>query len=768
MKAALLQVHGLVQGVGFRPLVYRHASDMGLRGWVQNTHWGVQIALAPADAAEALIAKLHGSLPRLARIEKIMVNPAEDDIPAAEDLPDTFEIRASLSGVASTGVVPDASICLECEMELTDPGDRRFHYPFLNCTQCGPRFSITKAVPYDRPQTSMAAFTMCEECTAEYSDVDNRRHHAQPNACPVCGPSIWLEDKSGTVDGDPMESAIQVLKSGGVLALRGLGGFHLACLATDQSAVETLRRRKMRPTKPLAVMVRDVNTARQFAEVSEAAEAEMRSPAAPIVLMPLKPGTNLAPSVVCGLGDLGVMLPYTPLHRLLLDAFEVPLVMTSGNIGGAPQITDNKQAKRDLGGIADAFLLHNRDIVNRIDDSVLQMTSQGPQVLRRARGLAPAPIFLPPDFEDHPPAVAFGADLKNTFALAKNGTCYLSQHIGDLSDYRTEQDLMSNIDLLSRMFGCEPEIVVTDAHSNYRSRKLAQGFADQFQIPLYLVNHHHAHCAAVMVEHGLPAGSQVLGLVQDGIGAGPEGQLWGGELLECSYGSAGRLATLTPAPLPGGDAAAREPWRNLAVRLSMAYGAADTWPAYFRNILDPHPVEQVLAAGNAGVNAPPASSTGRLFDAVAAALSLAPVKQSFEGEAAMMLQTAAEKWMTEQGRPDPYGFSTTRGKTTEIDPSPIWSELLKDVEQGQTGLAAARFHEGWAKAWSDIITAEGTPERLALSGGVFQNKLLAALLSKNLENSGCTVLQHELIPPNDGGITLGQIAIGLTLHRATT
>ena len=768
MKAVRLHITGIVQGVGFRPFVRRLAIQLKIPGWVRNTADGVCIVV-PDDAAELLQQRLLVEPPRLARIDNIRSECCK------EYLFGPFEIRPSTAGDVHTGVAPDASICTDCLNELNDPSDRRHRYPFLNCTNCGPRFSIVHGIPYDRSNTTMAAFELCPDCRSEYNDPSDRRYHAQPVACPRCGPQMWFEENSvyqerSRNEQHSLQQAIELIQAGGLLALRGIGGFHLACLACDEAAVATLRQRKSRPTKPLAIMVRDIDVARRYAMIDSSIEAQLTSAVAPIVLSPLNYPSNLASSVITGLGKVGIMLPYSPLHFLLLAAFDTPLVMTSGNHRGAPQITDNNTARDELVGMADGWLLHNREIQNRIDDSVVQITQSGTQVLRRARGLAPELINLPDGFAGHPDAIAFGADTKNAFALAKCGRAILSQHMGDLGDPRIADDALNNIDRLVDLFDVRPGLVMCDMHDSYQSSRLAQAYANALDLPIVRVQHHHAHAASLMIEQQLDTDTEIIALVQDGIGMGSDGEIWGAEALRVRYEHAERIATLLPAALPGGDAAAHEPWRNLVARLFDHYGPKEQWPQEYQTIVADFPVKTVCAAISAGINAPHASSAGRLFDAVAMALGFAPIRLSYEGEAAMQLEHAASNYINEHGAPEPVAFDSKTSKAnvnlTVLDPFPIWDALLSDISSHTPACAAARFQLGWADGWAEIASNVDNETPIALSGGSFQNQLISKRIADNLQNAGRRVLQHSTVPPNDGGIALGQLAIGLAIHKS--
>ncbi len=775
-KGLELVVEGTVQGVGFRPFVHHLATSERLSGWVRNAADGVHICLFGQAARIARFRnRLASEMPPLARIAHIREQPLSGDPPEG------FRIVASMTGDARTAVTADAATCAECRREMSDPGDRRFGYPFLNCTHCGPRFSIIEGLPYDRARTSMRRFAMCPACRAEYRDPGDRRFHAQPTACPDCGPAVWIEDAATgerTHTGpDAIEDARSRLRSGETVAIKGIGGFHLACSALDARAIGRLRTRKHRPAKPFAVMVRDLAVAERYCVLGAAEKRLLESPAAPIVLASMRADAELPDTLVPGLDRLGIMLPYAPLHILLMAPFDVPMVMTSGNAGDDPQVTDNAASRRELASFADALLMHDRDIVNRVDDSLVQIADGHPQVLRRARGYAPQPVRLPSGFgEDHPQILALGGDIKNTFAIAKTGNAILSQHIGDLTSATTHADLQSAISLYGDLFDFEPSLFVVDAHPDYRSARLARALAERAGRPLAEVQHHHAHAAACMAEHGLPRDHPpVLALVQDGIGWGEDGGLWGAELLHCDYRSARRLATLTPAHLPGGDLAARQPWRNLAARLCAAYGAGEDWPGAFSTRLADRPIDVLLRAVRAGVNAPLCSSAGRLFDAVSAAAGFCVDHQDYEGEAAMRLQAAAEGWIAENGPPVGYRFDLATNATgyMTVDPAGIWPEIADDLSCGdEPGRIAARFHVGYARAWAQTVRMASRdlerPPAVVLSGGVFQNRLLAAMVAADLASTGAVVLQHRDIPANDGGLALGQVVIALARHGSSS
>jgi hydrogenase maturation protein HypF len=733
-----IRVRGQVQGVGFRPFVWQLARRMGVTGEVLNDPEGVLIHAA-GDDLDAFEAALAAEAPPLARVDA--VESAAFTFAAA---PEGFEIAASRGQGAETRVTPDAATCAACAAEIRDPG-RRQGYAFTNCTHCGPRFTILTGLPYDRAKTTMAAFPMCPACAAEYADPADRRFHAQPVACPACGPRLWLEEAGAEVPGDPVALAAARLRAGGIVAVKGLGGFHLACDARNEAAVALLRARKRRPGKPFALMG-SFPTIRAHAKVSEAEAALLADPAAPIVLLALA-GAPLAAGVAPGQATLGWMLPYTPLHHLLLDAFGGPLVMTSGNLSGEPQAIGNAEARDKLSGFADAFLMHDREIARRLDDGVERITPQGPMVLRRARGRVPGTLPLPPGFEGAPQVVAYGGQLKSAICLIKNGQAMLSHHLGDLDDPLTWDEFRKADADARALFDHRPEVAACDLHPGYRSAEHAAATG----LPLVRVQHHHAHLAACLAENLWPRDAgPVAGIVLDGLGLGRDGTVWGGELLLGDYRGAERVAHLAPAPLPGGDAAQREPWRNLLMRLDQA-GLSDLADRALAGL----PLDPIRRAAAAGVNAPPSSSAGRLFDAVAAALGLAARTQSYEGEAAMLLEALAAP------EAEPYPFGPGPGRGPAIDPVPMFRALAGDLADGTPpALISARFHEGLAEAFAAParrLVETGAARAVALSGGCLQNARLLGALARRL--TAVPLLLHARVPANDGGLALGQAAI---------
>ncbi len=563
-----IRIRGLVQGVGFRPHAWRLAADCGLAGEVWNDAEGVLVRVwGPAAARRSFRLRLRAEAPPLARIDALEVTALAEAPPSHG-----FHILASHAGTVRTGVVPDAASCPACLAEVRDPADRRHRYAFANCTHCGPRLSIVEAIPYDRANTSMAAFTMCAACRAEYDDPADRRFHAQPNACPACGPRLWLES-AGAAGADPIAAAQGLLAAGEIVAVKGIGGFHLAVDAGNAEAVQRLRARKRRYAKPFALMARDLAMVRRYCTVSDAEEALLESAAAPIVILAADGRQQVAAGVAPGQRTLGFMLPYTPLHHLLLEGLGRPIVLTSGNLSEEPQCTGNDEARAKLGALADHLLLHDRAIVSRLDDSVARVMDGAPRLLRRARGYAPAPLRLPAGLAGAPPLLAMGGELKSTFCLVQDGKAVLSQHLGDLEDAPTFADYRRSLDLYRRLLQHRPALIAVDRHPDYLSTKLGRQIAEEEGLPVVAVQHHHAHIAACLADNGVPLdAAPVLGIALDGLGHGEDGTIWGGEFLLADYRGFTRLAHLRPVPLPGGAQAIREPWRNTYAQIRASIG----------------------------------------------------------------------------------------------------------------------------------------------------------------------------------------------------
>lgn len=726
-----LRITGMVQGVGFRPFIYRLAVRFRLAGWVCNTGDGVLIEAEGVEEDTArFVEGIRREAPPLARLDEV---ESSFLTPLGET---TFAIRHSEEGVTVRAIIPpDVATCPDCLADIRDPANRRYCYPFTNCTNCGPRLTIIEGVPYDRPRTTMRAFDMCPDCRAEYEDPVNRRFHAQPNACPVCGPQLALDGETGA---DVIARTAVLLRAGKVLAVKGLGGYHLACDARNDAAVANLRSRKGRADKPFAIMCRDLEEARQVCDVDPASARLLLSPAHPIVLLPVKPGNGIAPAVALGIATLGIMLPYTPLHELLLAEFGGPLVMTSGNLSDEPLAFHDDEARARLGQIADHFLTHNRPIHLGCDDSIARTAPGGTVILRRARGYVPEPIALP---WEAPPIFACGGDLKSAFCLTKGNIALLSQHLGDLENAATLEQYRRVADHFRAFFDVQPIAVAHDLHPDYHSTR----YALSLDLPQVAVQHHHAHIAACMAEHHLDG--PVIGVAFDGTGYGPDGTVWGGEFLIADYTDFRRAGRLAPFPLAGGEAAIKRPGRIALGLLPEANipGLSDT--------------EAVIARAQIarGLNTPLTSSMGRLFDAASALLGICS-EVLYEGQAAMELETAADP---ETDRIYPYHIA--RGDLLEVDARPLLAALLADLQSGERiGALAARFHATVAAFTADVcehIRRDTGLNTVALSGGVFQNVRLLGMLLERLSAVSFDVVYHHAVPPNDGGLALGQAAV---------
>jgi hydrogenase maturation protein HypF len=763
-----VRVEGVVQGVGFRPHVYRLATGEGLAGHVFNDERGVLIEVEGARAdLDRFLRRLGDEAPALAHVERV----SEEEIEPAGD--HGFEIAPSrAAGAADALVSADTATCADCLAELRDPADRRHRYPFTNCTNCGPRFTIVRDVPYDRPATTMAAFAMCERCRAEYEDPADRRFHAQPNACPDCGPRAVLRDARTWEEvadpgaGDVVEAAARAVLDGRIAAVKGLGGYHLAARADDERAVSALRARKHREDKPFAVMAPDLEAARRLVELTSGDERHLTGPRRPIVVARERAASGIAPSVAPRSADLGVMLPYAPLHHLLAADAAVPLVLTSGNVSDEPIAFADDDARERLAPIADLFLLHDRPIHVRTDDSVLRTLDPDvrtePLLIRRSRGYVPEALGLP---LDAPPLLATGAELKSTFAIAKGRRAWVSHHIGDLKNFETLNAFRSGIAHFERLFAVTPRLVAHDLHPDYLSTRYA---LERDDLEPLGVQHHHAHLAAALAEHGHTG--PAAGAIFDGAGYGPDGTVWGGELLVGSLGSYERAGLMFPVRLPGGDAATREPWRMACSWLAAALGRDDPpLPATLVGAVDGKRWEQVSDLARSGVSSPITSSAGRLFDAVAA---IAGVRHTVdhEGQAAAELEGIADR--------DEVGGAGYEIPLIGEDEGPILidaREVIRAVAaDAGAGVAAAvvsgRFHAGLAittaAACARIASDRGL-DRVVLSGGVFQNRLLLERTWRELTASGLEVLVPAALPPNDGGIAFGQAAVAAATLAAS-
>ncbi len=754
------KINGIVQGVGFRPFVYRLAHELSLSGWTRNTPSGVEIEVQGASEKLAVFDQLlTDETPPLASISSITYN----NIPLSDDR--CFSILPSAGGTADIQVAPDSKLCADCLRELFDPSDRRYRYPFITCTNCGPRYSIITGIPYDRPKTTMAGFPLCPECLREYNDPSDRRFHAQPVACPACGPVMTLLDAAGVqlaTGDDASLRAVERLRAGNVLAIKGIGGYHLAVDACNHDAVQRLRERKKRDEKPFAVMAANMTVARQLAIMNELEERLLESPEAPIVIVPKHPASPLSPLIAPGNGWIGLMLPYAPQHWLLLphpegDAELIALVMTSGNSSDEPITYRDEEALQRLSGMADFLLVHNRPIHIRQDDSVVRVFRGKPLFYRRARGYAPRAVRIP--FESDP-LLAVGAELKSAVCLLRGNYAFLSQHIGDLQNESTGDSFRQSIDHLGGILEITPGLLACDRHPDYVSTQSAETIGRHTGKPLFRIQHHHAHLAACMAENDLDG--EVIGIIFDGTGYGDDGTIWGGEFLVGGYDGFRRAGHFRPARLPGGDAAVREPWRMALSFLHQSLGmqAFD---------ID-HPVTGYLIEAERdlfaamllkGINAPLTSSCGRLFDAVAALLNIRHTV-TYDGQAAIELEALAETTDADE-RLYPFEITHHESGVLQLDFIPFFSEILADLGAGISSAAIARrFHVSVACGSAICcrqISRETGINRIVLSGGVFQNRLLTDMLYTDLTKSGLQVFTHRLVPPNDGGIALGQAAI---------
>ncbi|OBF37765.1 carbamoyltransferase HypF [Mycobacterium sp. ACS1612] len=744
-------VHGVVQGVGFRPFVYTCAAALGLSGSVRNDTTGAVIEIEGDTAdLERFLVRLRDSPPPLSVIESV----ESQDVPLVGGTGFTIA-DTTRAGGGRTLASPDVAMCADCAAELRDPANRRYRHPFINCTNCGPRFTLIAGLPYDRAATTMASFPMCAECAREYTDPTDRRFHAQPVCCPNCGPRLRYTSDDRVVDGDDaVVSARDLLRDGGILAIKGVGGYHLACHAGDAQAVAELRRRKRRGDKPFAVMVLDLATARAVADVDDASARLLAGPQRPIVLMPRRHGAPVADAVAPRNPDLGVMTAYTPLHTLLFGLPGDPdgpavLVMTSGNLASEPICYADDDARQRLSQLADGWLMHDREILVPCDDSVVRVVGAQELAIRRSRGYAPLPIALPVAV---PPTMAVGADLKNTMAVADGKYAWLSQHIGDMDDLATLSAFDAAQQHLRELTAVEPEMLVADAHPLYRSTAWAHRNAAG--LPVRTVQHHHAHIAAVMAEHGLDESQQVLGFAFDGTGYGPDAAVWGGEVLLATYKGYRRLAHLSYVPLAGGDVSVLRPYR---MALSHLWSAEIPWDEDLAPVAA-CPADELRVLRHqldTGLGCVPTSSMGRLFDAVSALVGVREVV-AYEAQAAIELEGLSRGGDCGAGG---YAFHV---HDDVIDPRPVLRAVVSDQRAGvPAGVIGARFHRAVADLIVDVAAAAGDAvPTVALSGGVFQNALLLQLTLDGLQARGIDAITHHAVPPNDGGIALGQLMVG--------
>jgi hydrogenase maturation protein HypF len=777
-----IRVRGIVQGVGFRPTVWTLAHQLGLVGQVWNDSEGVLIHVWGSDDNIAnFVAHLESEAPPLAQIDQIQRSLLDAD----KMVPDDFQIILSQAGLVNTRVASDAATCPDCLEEVLDPANRRYRYPFTNCTHCGPRMSIIRGIPYDRANTCMSAFEMCPQCQEEYDDPADRRFHAQPNACHQCGPKVWLEDRQGkrvNENGDIIDTAADLIRQGKIVAIKGIGGIHLACDAGNHSAVKSLRQRKHRYHKPFALMAKDMMMIKCFVKVNETEEKLLNSCSAPIVILKTISDTQSAETVVTepmlieklsadlapGQNSLGFMLPYTPLHHLLMQKMTQPIVLTSANQSDEPQVIRNGEAHQRLDQIADYYLLHDRDIVNRLDDSVLRLMDDQPRFLRLARGYAPVTLALPDDFPDSGNILAMGGELKNTFCLLKQGKINLSQYIGDLENAVTFLDYQHNLTLYHQLFDFKPSVIAVDMHPDYLSTQLGQQIAAMDEVKLVEVQHHHAHIAACMVEHGLAYKTRaVLGIALDGLGYGADKSIWGGEFLLANYHQCQRLACYQPVQMLGGAQAMHEPWRNTLAYLLKTYNWNDVAEKYANldiiRFLKTKPIKNLQIIAEKGLNSPGASSAGRLFDAVAAALGVCCEHAAYEGQAAIELEALASYDFETQAE-HAYSFCF---QDQQIIWRPMWSALLDDLSNKvEPAIIAARFHHCVVQAvvqTAVFLCQQNNLRTVVLCGGVFQNCLLLERTSILLREHHLNVLSPTSVPMNDAGLSIGQAVIASAL-----
>lgn len=774
MEAIQLSVNGRVQGVGFRPFVTVLATELGLKGSVENSPVGVTIYLyGEARQIKQFRDRLLFSAPESSSIESVTSQPLENN-----GIPESFCIKPSRYGGMFTTVPPDVAICSSCVAEMEDKQNRRYAYPFTHCCHCGPRFSIIRTMPFDRENTSMAAFTMCDECRAEYENPKSRRFHNQANCCPQCGPRVCLEDSHGRSvsleDSNAiLDQAAAIIESGGILALKGVGGFNLLCDATNHSAVNRLRERKSRPAKALALMVDDAEAVQQFAHADPLEMDLLGSAERPIVLLD-RQDDSLPKNIAPKLNQLGFVLPYTALHILLMRRLNKPVVFTSGNRSGTPQCTSNEAARAELNSIADFFLMHNRDIVQRVDDSVMQVLDGQVQTVRLGRGLLPTQLPYPAGFSCSENTIGMGAQLKNTISFALDSQLVLSSPLDNLGDEGGRRAYEERHAKLTSLYCFTPSKVAVDKHSQYSSTIYGDKLAEQYDVPLRRVQHHHAHLAACLFENGHPADeSLVLGVCFDGTGLGDHGEIWGAEFFLLNYQYCHRFASFESIPLLGANLAITEPWRSAYAHLfnlgnfkslTNRYQHLDLF-RYFRT--KPEQVlEQMIEKK---INSPSASSAGRLFDAVAASLNICREKITYEGQAAAELQALAEAAVTEQ-LPPAYPFEIKQRKTLQrVVWVGMWRALLADIDRGlDKALIALRFHVTLVEVIVTVIDSqveENKKFKVALSGGVFQNRLLLSMLKSALQTRGLSVYLPLKIPCNDSSISVGQAAVAIASKR---
>ncbi len=760
-----IRVRGIVQGVGFRPAIWHLAKKFQLTGEVWNDGVGVVIqVVGNKDNIDAFIDQISRQLPPLAKVDSIEVHAFFQKRQI-----EGFHIVASVSNQIETSIAADASTCDACLAEIADPHNRRYRYPFTNCTHCGPRLSIIQHLPYDRPNTSMAKFTMCNACQQEYEDPSNRRFHAQANCCSSCGPKVWLEDnqRRPLACDDFIKRAADLMKHGYIIAIKGIGGFHLACLATDENAVRRLRERKHRYAKPFALMARDESVISRYAFMSELEIKALRGKSAPIVLLTAR-SNNLAPNIALNDNKFGFILPYTPLHTLLLQYFDTPIVFTSGNISDESQCIDNDDAHEKLANIADFFLFHDRDIMHRLDDSLLREMAGSLQILRRGRGYAPESISLPPGFERANMVLAMGAQLKNSFCFIKNGHAIVSAYIGDLDNATVQNDYRHTIDFYKKLYEFTPKIIATDYHVNYLSTQYGQLMAELDDLPVIQVQHHHAHLAACLAEWNIPLNAPpMLAAIFDGLGVNSDNALWGGEFLVGDYKSFRRLGHFQNIALPGATKAMREPWRNTYAQLQHYFDVdlllADYVDLDIIERLKTKPLATLEKMIHQNINSPLSSSCGRWFDAFAAALGLHSEKIQYEGEAAMALEVLSMPVFSSEQAYSRAWEIEGNAHLLVLNWKGLWQAVLTDLRDGvDKANIGARIHHSLVDATVDVLmrlSFKTGLDNVVLSGGVFQNKLILEAVSMKLRQCNKNVFYPQRYPMNDGGLALGQAVI---------
>jgi hydrogenase maturation protein HypF len=750
-----IEINGIVQGVGFRPFVYRTAKEYRLSGFVGNTTKGVMIEVeGREDDITRFIHTVHQTPPVRSRITQLSVKKIPNQ-------PDSgfIILQSTGSRYRNTLISPDIATCDDCLSELFDPSDRRYRYPFINCTQCGPRYTIIQNIPYDRQMTTMQRFVMCPACQKEYDDPENRRFHAQPNACPLCGPSVWMTDTAGNkIQTDqPVDRAVELLKAGAVLAVKGLGGFHLACDARNACSVRTLRKRKNREEKPLAVMVQSLKTVRSLAQIHLQEERLLLSPERPIVILDKKHPFQLVSEIAPQNHAIGLMLPYTPLHHLLMAEIDA-LVMTSGNISEEPIVFKNEQAINRLGLIADYFLMHNRDIYMRNDDSVTMVVNQIARPVRRSRGIVPVPVFIP---KRKKTVLAVGGEKKNTIAFLNQDRVFLSHHIGDMENAETLESFQHSICHLKTILSLEPELIAYDLHPDY----LSTHWALEQPVPVRAVQHHHAHIASCMAENGFT--DPVIGIAMDGSGYGLDSQIWGGEFLVADFQHSERMAHFVYQAMPGGEQAILEPWRMALSILDHEFGDSVEKIKPFLSIgpfskIEPFLIHTVIQMIQQKENSPMTSSLGRIFDAVSF-LCGGPVRSRFEGQAAVQLEQKIENSDLHACYQNGFQLLLDR-KPFQISPGPLFRALLDDLQKSTSPAEISlKFHNSLIQVLFDMIRhISGLTglKTVALSGGCFQNRVLLRKLTDRLQKDNFKTLTHQQVPCNDGGLSLGQAVIG--------